>query len=162
MTQVNQGFFEACWTLRSSTEPPPKKKEHGLTAFDDQPEIDPGMTAQKRHPNSRRFHELLEEAGRMHDTKQRDYGRAEDPFANVRATEEWGMPGWAGAMIRLHDKVRRLQALLVNGRLENETAIDSFMDIAVYALIARVLYEEDQPENLSISGNIIHGVRGDE
>ena len=65
----------------------------------------------------------------MHDRKQRDYGRGDDPFANVRASEEWGVPGWFGAMIRLNDKVRRLQALARNGTLHNEPAYDSFLDI---------------------------------
>jgi hypothetical protein len=45
-------------------------------------------------------------------------------------------------MVRLTDKVRRLQTLAQTGELSNEGAIDSFMDIAVYALIARVLFEE--------------------
>lgn len=98
----------------------------------------------QRHPNSARFHELLAEAGRTHDAKQRDYGRGDDPFANVRASVEWGLPAWVGAMVRLTDKVRRLQSLAQKGELANEPAIDSFMDIAVYALIARVLYEEEQ------------------
>lgn len=97
-----------------------------------------------RHPNSERFHQLLVEMGELHDRKQEDYGRGDDPFANVRASEEWGIPGWVGAMIRLNDKVRRLQALRTKGSLANEAAVDSFMDIAVYALIALVLYEQEQ------------------
>ena len=101
------------------------------------------VTSVARHKNSARFHALLAEAGRMHDKKQADYGRTDDPFANVRASEEWGIPGWVGAMVRLNDKVRRLQALAQNGRLSNESASDSFMDIAVYALIAHVLYEQE-------------------
>lgn len=96
-----------------------------------------------RHPNSARFHELLAEAGELHDAKQADYGRDHDPFANVRATEEWGIPAWVGAMVRLNDKVQRLKSLVANGSLNNEAATDSFMDIAVYALIARVLYEQE-------------------
>jgi hypothetical protein len=96
-----------------------------------------------RHPNSQRFHELLKEAGELHDKKQTDYGRGDDPFANVRSSSEWGVPAWVGAMVRLNDKVRRLQALATKGSLANEAAIDSMMDIAVYALIARVLYEQE-------------------
>jgi hypothetical protein len=96
----------------------------------------------ERHPNSQRFHELLNSAGDLHDLKSSDYGKGDDPFANVRATEEWGIPAWIGAMIRLNDKVARLKSLAANGSLNNEAAIDSFMDIAVYSLIACVLYEE--------------------
>jgi hypothetical protein len=106
-------------------------------------ESERGLSPQ-RHPNSARFHELLAETGALHDSKQADYGRGDDPFANVRASEEWGVTGWTGAMIRLNDKVRRLQALAANGKLENESAEDSFRDIAVYALIALVLFEQEK------------------
>lgn len=97
----------------------------------------------ERHPNSARFHELLRQAGELHDLKQADYGRGNDPFANVRATEEWGLPAWLGAMVRANDKIRRLQTFAQKGELANESVIDAFMDLAVYALIARVLYEEE-------------------
>ena len=100
------------------------------------------MTESERHPNSTRFHELLKQAGDLHDKKQADYGRGDDPFANVRSTEEWGIDAWIGAMIRLNDKVARLKSLASKDHLVNEAAIDSFMDIAVYALIACVLFEE--------------------
>ncbi len=96
-----------------------------------------------RHPNSARFHELLKQAGELHDQKQADYGRGDDPFANVRASADWGIQGWVGAMIRLNDKVKRLQSLAQTGQLANEGALDSFMDIMVYAGIAHVLYEEE-------------------
>lgn len=96
----------------------------------------------ERHPSSERFHELLKLAGETHDRKSADYGSATDPFANVRASQEFGVEPWKGAMIRLNDKVTRLKSLANNGNLTNESAQDSFMDIAVYALIAHVLYEE--------------------
>ena len=89
-----------------------------------------------------RFHEILRELGELHDKKQADYGRDSDSFANVRASEEWGVPAWIGAMIRLTDKVRRLQRFAQRGSLMNEGAEDSLRDIAVYAIIALVLLEE--------------------
>lgn len=97
-----------------------------------------------RHPNSARFHEILKELADLHDKKQADYGRGDDPFANVRASLEWGVPGWVGALIRGNDKIRRLQALLINGKLENESAEDSLRDLAVYAIIALVLFEQEK------------------
>jgi hypothetical protein len=100
------------------------------------------LNSEDAHPSSRKFYDHLISAGLLHAKKQRDYGKSDDPFANVRSTAEFGVEGWVGAMIRLNDKVKRLQALARNGELHNESAIDSFMDIAVYALIARVLYEE--------------------
>lgn len=95
-----------------------------------------------RHPGSDRFHEILTSLGYLHDRKQADYGRDDDPFANVRASSEWGIDGWTGAMIRATDKVRRLQTYARRGSLANEGVIDAFDDLAVYAVIGRVLFEE--------------------
>lgn len=97
----------------------------------------------RRHPNSARFHELVQEIAALHDKKQTDYGTDSDPFANVRASTAWGIPGWIGAMVRLNDKVMRLQSFARKGMLANEGAADSMRDIAVYALIALVLYEQE-------------------
>jgi hypothetical protein len=80
----------------------------------------------------------------LHDKKSADYGLADDPFANVRASEEWGVPAWVGAMIRGCDKVARLKSLIANGKLENESAEDSLRDLAVYAVIALVLFEQNR------------------
>lgn len=91
-----------------------------------------------------RFHALLAEIGRLHDKKQSDYGRDDDPFANVRASSDWGVPAWVGALIRGTDKVKRLQKAARVGNLANESVEDSMMDLAVYALIALILYREDQ------------------
>lgn len=96
----------------------------------------------KRHPASARFHEILSELGDLHDRKQADYGRGNDPFSNVRSSEEWGVLGWVGALVRGTDKLRRLQSLLRKGKLENESAEDSLRDLAVYSIIALVLFEE--------------------
>ncbi len=98
----------------------------------------------QRHPSSERLHGLLKEMGELHDRKQRDYGTIKDPFANVRGSEDFGVKPWVGAMIRLNDKVKRLQSHAQGSPLANEGALDSFMDIAVYALIAYVLYEQQE------------------
>lgn len=95
------------------------------------------------HPSSLRFYQLLTELGAVHAAKQMDYGRENDPFANVRATEEWGQPAWVGALIRATDKMRRLQKVARGGELANEAAEDSFRDLAVYAVIGLVLWEQD-------------------
>ena len=45
-----------------------------------------------------KFDEVLQELKEMHDRKQADYGRTTDPFANVRASEDFGIPGYIGAL----------------------------------------------------------------
>lgn len=95
-----------------------------------------------RHPSSEKFHRILRDLGHLHDRKQADYGSDSDPFANVRSANEWGLPEWVGAMVRATDKVRRLQSFARKGQLENESAEDAFLDLAVYAVIALVLYQD--------------------
>lgn len=98
----------------------------------------------RRHPSSEEFHRLCDQMKALHDKKSQDYGRATDPFANVRASEAWGFPAWVGCMMRGCDKVVRLQAEAINGKLANESAEDAFMDLAVYSLIGLVLYRESK------------------
>ncbi len=93
-----------------------------------------------------RFHALLKQIGDLHDKKQADYGVATDPFANVRGSAEWGVKPWTGAMIRANDKVKRLQKYARDGELANEGVEDSFMDLAVYSLIALILHREEQDD----------------
>lgn len=100
-----------------------------------------------RHPLSARFHELLREIGELHDRKQKDYGTAEDPFANVRGATEFGLPAPMGAFIAMSDIMNRIKSFNRNGRLENEPLENALKDMAVYSLIGLVLYEEEQNEN---------------
>lgn len=98
----------------------------------------------RQHQSSERFHAILAELGALHDRKQQDYGRKSDPFANVRASEDWGPAPWVGSMIRATDKLRRLQSFVQNGTLANEGVEDSLRDLAVYSIIALVLWEEEK------------------
>jgi hypothetical protein len=92
----------------------------------------------------RRLYQLLAEIALLSASKQSDYGRGDDPFFNVRQSGvDWDIPPWVAAMIRGTDKVRRLQSLRRKGSLANESASDSLKDLAVYALIALVLMEDD-------------------
>lgn len=100
-----------------------------------------------RNPNSQRFHDILQELADLHDKKQEDYGTNADPFANVRGSSDYGVEPWKGAMIRANDKVRRIQKYAREGKLSNEGVADSFRDLAVYAVIACVLWEQEQEAN---------------
>jgi hypothetical protein len=91
---------------------------------------------------SARFHQILAELGELHDKKQKDYGRDADPFANVRASEAFGIPGWVGCAVRANDKMIRIQKAASGGALMNESLEDSLRDLAVYAVIALCLLEE--------------------
>lgn len=91
-----------------------------------------------------RFHAILAELAKLHDRKQEDYGKAGDPFTNVRVSVAFGVKPWVGCMIRANDKMVRIQRRAADGKLSNESVEDSLMDLAVYAIIGLILYREDQ------------------
>jgi hypothetical protein len=104
------------------------------------PPSDPPATGQG-HPG---YLALLDEMRELHCRKAADYGAGADPFANVRASVEFGVENWVGVMIRANDKMRRIKSFIANGSLKNESIEDSLKDLAAYALIALVLRREEQ------------------
>lgn len=95
------------------------------------------------HPLSIEFVTAMLECIELHALKGADYGRDEDPFANIRSSEEFGLDGWRGSIIRGNDKMSRLKAYCRKGSLENEGVEDSFKDLANYAIIALTLFREE-------------------
>lgn len=83
----------------------------------------------------------------MHLKKGADYGTKKDVFANIRASEEIGIPAWKGAWLRAKDKVQRINSYCLNGKLDNEGVEDSFADLANYAVIALLLFRENKTED---------------
>lgn len=94
------------------------------------------------HPGSLAFYNKLVACAELHSKKQKDYGREADPFANVRSADEFDIPPWKGAILRGNDKMSRLKTFSRTGTLCNEGVEDSFLDLAVYSLIALVLFEQ--------------------
>ena len=95
-----------------------------------------------------RFLDLLDEIEQLHAEKQQDYGTNADSFANVRASEALGIPGWIGCLIRMNDKMRRLNkaaAQVINGQpvsMAFDGPRDDFRDLMVYSGIGVILFEE--------------------
>lgn len=102
------------------------------------------------HPSTVEYFRVLALMGVTHISKGADYGRALDPFSNVRSSEDFGIPGWIGAMVRGNDKMRRLMKAslqAVSGEkvtMANESVEDSLLDLGVYAGIGLVLLREDK------------------
>jgi len=94
---------------------------------------------------SERFYELLEDMKNTHNAKRHDYASTEDVFANFRHCEIAGIPAWKGVAVRISDKFSRIMGFARKERLEvkDESIKDTLVDMANYALIALILYEED-------------------
>jgi len=87
------------------------------------------------------FNALLREIKTLHDSKGADYEDGGGEYANLTAAEDWGVPAWKYAMLRVNEKMNRLKAYAKGSTLQNEGVRDSMIDIAVLSLIAIVLKE---------------------
>lgn len=95
-----------------------------------------------------RFLELVEYARRLHIEKAAGYsGEGTDAFQNFREAEEWGATALQGCLIRMGDKYRRSQNVYHDERLDqtNEPLPKTLFDLAQYAMISIVLWEEEHP-----------------
>ena len=95
------------------------------------------------------FYGTIWEVLKLHDMKNQDYGTDADPFANVRQSEQFGVPAWLGAIVRLNDKITRIKAWTRNKSLANESLRDSLIDIVVYGAIAVTLFDQEHEEGPS-------------
>jgi hypothetical protein len=91
-----------------------------------------------------RFYELLNEIAELHSKKSFDYTPAGNPLANFHRSERWGVPAWKGALVRIGDKLGRLEQLASGKEPANESMRDTLVDTAVYALLTVLLLQDAQ------------------
>ena len=103
------------------------------------------LLAERKHPSSVAFLNLLEEMRRLHESKSADYGSEDDPLANIRQGADFvDIEAWRGCMVRIADKVQRLRTYCRTGRLVHEGVRDTLLDLSAYSLLAIVLFDEGQ------------------
>jgi len=93
-----------------------------------------------------RFNEIVKEMTELHDRKNQDYA-GDDYLSNFLMCEKYlGIPAWKGSLIRLGDKVSRIMNIARTGEISvsDETVVDTLIDLAVYAIITRILYENSK------------------
>jgi hypothetical protein len=88
------------------------------------------------------FKELQEEAFKIHCKKNHDYATLGDPFSNFRDF------GAYGVVVRMSDKMARIKNFVKNGKFDvkDEKFKDTCIDLANYALIAYLLFENEKKE----------------
>jgi hypothetical protein len=96
-----------------------------------------------------RFHEILKEMAELHDKKNRDYARDEYLSNFLMCEKHMGVPAWIGCIIRLSDKMARIMNIAKNDEISvsEETVTDTLTDLAIYAIITRILYEDFKKYN---------------
>lgn len=96
-------------------------------------------------PGSTEFLAVLDEVAQLHRRKTLDYGTDEDALSNIRQSADViGSPAWAGAILRISDKMHRLRSYFHRGSTEFDGIEDTLLDITAYAAIALVLYREQR------------------
>lgn len=93
------------------------------------------------HP---RFKELLAIMEQISSNKNSDYANDRDLLSNFRMCENFGVPTHIGIMTRLSDKYSRICRLLQKGNpvIKDERLGDTVIDLANYALLFLIAYEE--------------------
>jgi hypothetical protein len=97
------------------------------------------------------FDAAVAEIVRINRRKRADYALdGDDVFSNFRQTSEViavdGFGPADAALFNVIQKVMRLRSLRANGRMDdpaNEAAADTYLDLAVYAIIALALSREE-------------------
>ena len=91
-----------------------------------------------------KFDALIAEIHELHDKKNSDYSKDEDPLSNFRKAKSFGVEPFKGVLVRMSDKWSRLEELTSGKTPKNESIRDSLVDLSVYALIAVLLLDEHQ------------------
>lgn len=93
------------------------------------------------------FETLLTKMLTLHKQKDQDYSGPNQRYANIRVSEEFGIPAWKGALVRLSDKYQRIKQFAASNELcvKDESVEDTLLDLANYALITLILFKEGKP-----------------
>ena len=102
---------------------------------------------------NREFDDELDALKMLHDAKNHDYATEENPYKNLEKVSAIGIEPWRGIVIRLMDKFSRLEEYCVKGKLsiKSEGVEDTFADIAVYSILARILFRKEQEKTQELT-----------
>lgn len=90
-----------------------------------------------------RFYTLLDELRQTHAAKSHDYAQVDAPLSNFTRARAFGVEPWRGALVRLGDKVSRLEELSRGKAPRHESMRDTLVDLASYALLTVLLLEDE-------------------
>jgi hypothetical protein len=98
----------------------------------------------KKYPEtSKMFQDMQFEQWELFCKKQKDYGPKNISVGSNLETEEEVKLALTGLWFRMNDKMQRFQQIVINNQEpENESLVDTFMDLANYALIAQLVKEK--------------------
>ena len=94
---------------------------------------------------------ILDNMQTVYEAKDNDYSATGLPMGNLRKCEEAGIDAWRGCLVRIGDKMSRLENFLKEKEylVISEKAEDTVIDLANYAILMSCLLEENKSVNLS-------------
>ena len=95
------------------------------------------------------FEKSLDNLKKLHNKKNTDYAKENDPYANFRECEKiyipcehcgkpTKIPMWAGILVRMSDKWVRLLNLTKNLKAKNENIEDTYDDLSFYSQLGKL------------------------
>ena len=87
---------------------------------------------------------ILDNMQSVYEAKDNDYSATGLPMGNLRKCEEAGIDAWRGCLVRIGDKMSRLENFLKEKEylVISEKAEDTVVDLANYAILMSCLLEE--------------------
>ena len=92
---------------------------------------------------------ILDNMQAVYEAKDNDYSATGLPMGNLRKCEDAGIDAWRGCLVRIGDKMSRLENFLKEKEylVISEKAEDTVIDLANYAILMSCLIEEIKPSN---------------
>jgi hypothetical protein len=91
--------------------------------------------------------DILDNMQAVYEAKDSDYSATGLPMGNLRKCEDAGIDAWRGCLVRIGDKMSRLENFLKEKEylVISEKAEDTVVDLANYAILMSCLIEEIKP-----------------
>ena len=88
--------------------------------------------------------DILDNMQKVYEAKDNDYSASGLPMGNLRKCEDAGIDAWRGCLVRIGDKMSRLENFLKEKEylVISEKAEDTVVDLANYAILMSCLIEE--------------------
>jgi len=99
---------------------------------------------------------ILDNMQTVYEAKDNDYSANGLPMGNLRKCEEAGIDAWRGCLVRIGDKMSRLENFLKEKEylVISEKAEDTVIDLANYAILMSCLIEEIKPPHSDFYWNL--------
>jgi len=98
---------------------------------------------EKYPETTKMFQDMQFEQWELFCKKQKDYGPKNISVGSNLETDEEVKLALTGLWFRMNDKMQRFQQIVMNSQEpENESLMDTFMDLANYAIIAQLVKEK--------------------